>query len=248
MPKASRQFCRFKHYKEEMKLGLNAKKVAKGNTGGGQRQEPIEAGTYPCRVVQVLDLGMQAQRPYQGQEKPPAHEIMVTYEFLDEFCLDKDGNEDEDKPRWLSETFPLRNLEQDLAKSTKRYKALDPDDVHDGDFTALVGSPCMVTVVNNPGKGANADKVYTNIAGVSTMRPKEAKKAAELVNDPKVFVLDEPDLEVFGSLPEWLQDKVKGNLEYEGSELEKALEGGSQKPKKEEEPVVEEEEDDDGEW
>lgn len=233
-------------------MALNAKKVPFGGGNKGPQQEPIDAGTYPCRVVQVLDLGLQPQRPYQGEEKPPAHEIMITYEFLDEFCLDDDGNELDDKPRWLSETMPLRNLESDLAKSTKRYIALDPNDDLDGDFLQLVGIPCMVTVTAKNGKGKNADKVYNNISSISTMRPKEAAKAPELVNPSKVFQLEEPDLEVLGSLPQWLQDKIKDNLEFDGSELDKVLSGGG-KPKAEkkaekvEEPE-DESEDDNGEW
>lgn len=214
-------------------MGLNASKVQGG--GGGVTQEALEEGTYPCRVVQVLDLGLQPQRPYQGQEKPPAHEIMVTYEFLDEFCVDEDGNELKDKPRWLSETFPLHNLKADKAKSTKRYMAIDPDCKFGGDFSQLVGSPCMVTVVQNPGKGVNAGKVYTNIQSVATMRGKDAAKAAELVNPPKTFDLEEPDLEILGSLPDWLQDKIKGNLEFEGSVLQKALGSAPESQQEEEE-------------
>jgi hypothetical protein len=205
-------------------MALNARKVPMGGGKKGPQQEPIEPGTYPCRVVQIIDLGVQPQRDYQGEAKAPVHEIMLTYEFLDEFCLDEDGNPDEEKPRWLSETFPLRNLESDLAKSTKRYYALDPNEDFGGDFTQLVNIPCMVTVVQNAGKGKNAGKVYTNVQGVSSMRSKEAARAPELVNEPKVFVLDEPDLTIFKSLPEWLQDKIKGNLNFEGSTLQEALE------------------------
>ncbi|MOA43842.1 hypothetical protein D3C78_1660410 [compost metagenome] len=75
------------------------------------------------------------------------------------------------------------------------------------------------------------------------MRPKDAAKAPELVNPVKVFVLDEPDMEVFLSLPQWLQDKIKGNLEFNGSPLQKALQGhkGSDKPKGKPAPQVEEE-------
>lgn len=210
-------------------MSLNARN--KKSQAKGPQQEPLDPGTYPCRVVQVLDLGVQTQKPYDNKPKAPVQEIMVTYEFLDEFCLDEDGEPQEDKPRWLSETFPFHSLDADLAKSTKRYKALDPQEVHEGDFTQLVGTPCMVTVVHNPGKGKNADKVFQNITGVSAMRPKEAAKAAELVNEPKVFVLDEPDMTIFKSLPEWLQDKIKDNLEFEGSALQEALEEPQEKPK-----------------
>lgn len=206
-------------------MALNVKK-AKGGGGGNRVEQPeIENGTYPCRVVQIIDLGIQPQRPYQGKQKPPAHMLNITYEFLDEFCVDENGEEQEDKPRWLSEDFPLHNLEADRAKSTQRYLALDPKVEHDGDFLALAGLPCLVTTVQNPGKGQNAGKVYTNIGGLSTMRPKDAAKAPELVNPPKLFDLDNPDMEVFGSLPEFLQEKIKGNLEFNGSPLDIALNG-----------------------
>lgn len=204
-------------------MSLNARKIP--TKAKGPQQEPIDAGSYPARVVQILDLGLQPQPDYQGEPKPPAHEIMMTYEFLDEFCLSEDGEVQEDKPRWLSETFPLRSLDSDLAKSTKRYKALDAEEKYEGDFTQLIEEPCTVVVVQNAGKGKNTGKVYNNIQSVSAMRPRDAAKAPELVNPPKVFVLDEPDLEVFGSLPQWLQDKIKGNLDFDGSALQEALQG-----------------------
>lgn len=226
-------------------MGLNARKLphSGGNKGSGVRQDAIEAGTYPIRVAQIIDLGLQPQRPYQGQEKPPAHEMLLTYELLDEFCLDEDGNEDTDKPRWLSETLPLRSLQAEKAKSTQRYYALDPNEEFDGDFSELVGAAANAAIVQNAGKGQHAGKVFNNIQALSSMRPKDAAKAPELKNPPKVFLLDEPDVEVFNSLPDWLQDKIKSNLEYAGSVLEKALEGA---PAAVTEDVGEE--GDDGEW
>jgi hypothetical protein len=227
-------------------MALNGKKVVSNNNNRVQ-QEPLDPGSYPARVVQIIDLGIQPQRPFKGEEKPPCHEIMFTYECLDEFCVDEDGNELEDKPRWLSETFPFRSLMAEMAKSTKRYKALDPDDDHDGDFTALIETPCLITVVNNEYK----EKVYNNIGNVSAMRAKDAQKAPELKNEAKVFVLDEPDMEIFLSLPTWLQDKIKANLEFEGSALQEALQAhqkgdkakGKADPKGKAKPVVEEQDD-----
>lgn len=210
-------------------MALNARNVK--TVAKGPQQEAMDAGTYPARLVQVIDLGVQEQRPYKGETKPPAHEVMWTYEFLDEFCKDEDGEDQEDKPRWLSESFPLHSLEADLAKSTKRYYALDPDEVHEGDHTRLVGSACMVTINQYESKGV----LRNGVSSVAAMRPKEAAKAPELVNPPKVFVIDEPDLEVFKSLPDWLQDKIKKGLEFEGSALDEALKGD--KPAKAAKPV-----------
>ena len=42
---------------------------------------PLESGTYPARLLNVIDCGLQAQRPYQGQLKKPQPEILVTYEL-----------------------------------------------------------------------------------------------------------------------------------------------------------------------
>lgn len=217
-------------------MPLNLKKAPKGSGGGGNTPH-LEEGTYPARLVQIVDLGLQNQRPWQGQEKPPAYEMSITYELLDEFMLDEDGNELEDKPRWISEIIPVKNLSADKAKSTKRYLALDPTQEFEGDFTALIGKPCMVTIVNNQGKGANTGKVFNNVASIAPMRAKDADKAAELVNDPKVFVLDEPDMDIYESLPDFMKEKLTTNLEYNGSKLQAALgEEPTEEQPEEEEP------------
>ena len=202
-------------------MPLNVSKIKSNNSG--VEQPILEVGVYPVRTVQILDMGLQEQRPYKGKDKPPAYEVMMTYELLDVFMVDEDGNELEDKPRWIHESFPLHNLSADLAKSTKRYRVLDPDMVYDGDFTQLINIPVNLTVVHGFGKGKNTGKTYENVGDISPMRAKEAAKAPELKNKTKVFSLDEPDLEVFNSLPEWIQNKIKSNLEFKGSQLEELL-------------------------
>lgn len=211
-------------------MALDTKKIP--HQGGRTEQPELEAGVYPARVVQILDFGLQPQRAYQGKEKAPAYEISVTYELVDEFMVDEDGNELEDKPRWQSEVFPIYSLEADMAKSTKRYNALDPKGVYEGDFSKLLDTPCNITLVINK-KG---DKVYTNIANVGAMRPRDAEKCPELKNPPRFFDLDNPDLEVFKSLPKWIQEKISSNLEFKGSKLDLLLEGAPADEEKEEKP------------
>ena len=206
-------------------MGLNAKNV-QGNNNRPQ-QENLEPDVYRARLVQVLDLGLQAQRPYQGQEKKPANEIMLTYELVDEFMKDEDGNDIEDKPRWISETLPFYGLFADKAKSTKRYNAFDPSEEFEGDFAKCIGIPVNVTVVNN----AVGDKVYDNVGNVAAMSAKRSNGMPELVNPTKVFDLDNPDMKVFELLPEWLRDKIKGNLNFQGSPLAALLVKGVDKPK-----------------
>lgn len=211
-------------------MALNAK------TAGVQKdrieQPLIEPGVYPSRLVQIIDLGVQAQRPYKGQDKPPVQEIMLTYELVDCFMVDEKGNEVEDKPRWISETLPFYGLVADKAKSTQRYNAFDPKGAFDGDFAQAAGLPINTTLINN----ISGEKVYTNVANVAAMRPRDAAACPELKNPIKVFNLDEPDMEVFNVLPKWIQEKIQTNLNYKGSPLEAALKGKAPPAPKEDKP------------
>ena len=230
---------------------MSSLKAPKSNGGGNGGQRPeLEAGTYPARLVQVIDLGLQPQRPYQGQPKAPKHCIMTTYELNDEFMLDENGEVDEDRPLWVSEDLPMNPLTSDLAKSTKRYTALDPDHIHEGDWSEVVGEAVNVTIVLNK----SGDRVYQNVASTAPMRAKDKARLAELKNEPKIFALSDPDLKVFLSLPEWIQEKIKGNLEFAGSPLEKLLKRGGEDSGEEEGPSKpkkapkQEEDSDDEDW
>lgn len=225
---------------------LNGNKVP--HTGGGLKMTApeLEAGAYPSRLVQVIGLGLQPQDPFKGEPKDPAYRLHTTYELVDEFMLDEEGEELKDKPRWISEDFPLFSLQSDLAKSTKRYLALDPLQDHGGDWSELVGSAAMVTLSAKDGEGKHKGRVFNNVTAVSTMRAKQAEALPALINPTKVFDPDSPDMKVFWSLPEWLRDLITSNLEYEGSALEKLVEAGppsseggntQEKPKAAEKPA-----------
>lgn len=225
-------------------MSLNLKNQK--STGGGNRvpQDNIEVGSYPARVVRILDLGLQAGQEFEGRMKPNAHKVDFTYELLDCFMKDKDGNFDESKPRWISEDFPLHRPDADLAKSTKRAKAIDPSNSCDYDLTKMLGMPCMVTVGHKVSKG----KTYDKVLDVAPMRASQAASAPALKNEPILFLLDNPDMEVFNKLPPFMQDRIKGNLEFKGSKLEAALGGKSEETKEvpaQEEPVDNE---DDSAW
>ena len=216
-------------------------------------QENLEPGTYPARIVRVLDLGLHPQQQFPGdpKQKPPAYMINVTYELVDVFMQDEDGEDIEDKPRWISEEFPLHSLSSDLARSTKRYKAIDPDGKYEGDWAQLLGSPCMVTTAQSVSK--KNGQTYDNVSNVTQARARDAAKMPELKNPALFLDLGNPDLEIFGKLPKWQQDKIKSNLEFAGSPLERLLAGETKAPPKKAgkpalEPVEVEDEAEDAPW
>lgn len=207
-------------------------------------QPNLTVGSYPARVVRIIDLGLQTQRPFKGQEKKPANMAYIGYELVDAFMVDKEGNEILDKPRWVNEQISVYPLEVENAKSTKRYLAIDPDNNFDGDFGQIIDQPCMVNIVHNSSK----NKVYDNVGSISAMRERDKEKTAQLQNPPLVLSLEEDNVEGFLSLPDWIQDIIRDGLKWEESVLYKALQNSSSSGKAEatnaKEPVPAEENDD----
>ena len=195
---------------------LNAREIPQ--TSSYKRYPPIEPGAYPARVVMVVNLGIQKQRPFKGEERPPQLELLVTYELLDEFLTDDDGNEDLEKPRWVTERFPFYSLESERATSTKRYYALDPGEDKGGNWELMINTPCMVNIVNTTNEKTKV--VYDKISNISAMRPREALKAPDLVNQPVTFDAYSPVLEDLQRLPRWIRRLLTEAIDYEGSELE----------------------------
>lgn len=203
-------------------MSLNAKTVP-NKKPAGPRPETLSAGTYPVRLVQIVDFGLQKQKPWKGEDKLPELEIYLIYEFLDEFMKNEDGSDNLERPRWLGEKIRFKSLDADLALSTKRYDALDPERKHKGDWTKLLGAPGMLTITVSAPNDQGETRNY--VATLASMRDKDAVKAPALVNEPKYFDLDNPDLTIFNSLPQWQQDTIKANLNFGGSKLDKLLGG-----------------------
>jgi len=199
-------------------LALNASKLP-----SKRKEIPVlPIATYPTYLVQVIDMGLHPNI-YKGEDKGPARKIRLTYEFADEFLKDDDGQDMPDKPRWLSEEINLFPLKSERAISTIRYKTLDPNLVHGGDFVACLGTPVLLSVGHRKGGGKWEGRVFEEVLGISGVRPKDAAKMTGPVNKPVFFDLDDPDLEVFKTLPSFVQDTIKKNLEYTGSKLEALL-------------------------
>jgi hypothetical protein len=212
-------------------MTLNANNLPRNKSKGNRvQQPPLEAGVaHAARLVQVIDLGLQAQRPYKGNAKEPRHSLYVTYEFSHIFLVDEKGEENQELPRRISEEFALFPLISDRAVSTRRYLAFDPKEEKKGDWAKLLGSPCSLLVVNNPDQN-DKTRVFSNVGNVTPAPRMPGYVQPELVNDPVVFDLDAPDIEVFKSLPEFLQNKIKANLNYQGSKLQGLLGEVESKP------------------
>ena len=180
-------------------MSFNMKKLAKP-TSSFPKAERIAEGTYPARLVQIISLGVQ-ETEWQGQTKT-APKVMLTFELPTE-TINING---EDQPRWISKEFNLSLHEK--SSLTPVVKALDPKGECQ-DLTDLLGKPCMVQV----GSTASNNAKITNIVA-----PMKGMPVAPIYNEAKMvaFDFDSPDLELFATFPQFMQDKIKEAVNYNG--------------------------------
>lgn len=214
-------------------MALNANNLPHKAKANRAPQQEIEIGNYMSRLVQVIDTGIQYKDVWnpatnsfiKDTEHAPVQHMMTTYELLTEFMKDEQGNDDEAHPRWLSEEWPLYPLDQDLATTTKRYNGLDPKQEKAGDWSLLANQPCQLNVVHKKSGKAKIGAVAPAIKGIPY---------PELKNDTKVYLMEDGDNEVFRSLPEWIQERIRGALNFWGKDG--AVKAEPQAPK-EPEPI-----------
>lgn len=198
-------------------MALSFEDAPKGSTF--DRKIPPE-GTTCARIVQIVDLGVQDRPAFQGQEKSPCHQLHITFELVDE--LDDFGGEQ--RPHWLSRTV---NFSNDERSALFQYKqAIDKDAKSVAD---LMDKPCMVTITHKEHKS----KVYANITNV-TSTPRSLK-VKELSNPPRLFDMDDGDVDAFAALPEWLQNTIRSAHNFEQTALGKALSKNKEAVEEEEE-------------
>ncbi len=171
----------------------------------------IDEGTFPARIVQIIDLGVQEDE-YLGERKV-GHKVFINFEFPTELVTVGD----EDKPRWLGKEYTVSLHEK--ATLTKLIAAADPEGKATSkgrNMKGLLGLPLMVSI----GSTEKGNPKISNVA-----RLMKGLTVGELVNKSIFFDMDDGDVEQFNKLPQWMQDKIKGGLDFNDTGLAKALVG-----------------------
>lgn len=187
-------------------MGLQAKSF-----GSKKKDVPAE-GTMMARLVGLTDLGHQPGFEYNGEQVKSSYKITFTYELPG--SLTEDG-----RPHWVSEDVNVSDYVGDgvISKMMKRVFALDPNgDLSNGgkELTKLIGQPCMISIKHNKNGYPQIKDVVSAPAGIPV---------PELANDPQIFNMDAPDMEMFNRFPEFVQNKIKSALDFEDSPLYTAL-------------------------
>lgn len=177
----------------------------KARRSGGPADQPV-VGTHMARLVGMVDLGHQQGFEWQGKEIPSAYKLRLTYELPN--SLTQDG-----RPHWVHEE--VTNSDNDKSTLSVRVRTMQGSF---NDLTQMLGKPCMVTLVENKNGYLKIDG-QGGVGGVPAGIP-----VPELANPTFFFDTEKPDMDIFDNFPEFIQKKLtEENLDYEGSELEKAV-------------------------
>lgn len=181
--------------------------IAKKSGGDFKRVNP---GTYAARCYSMIEIGTISEE-YMG-EKKRQHKVMLTWELPTELeIFDADKGEE---PYVVSKTYTLSmhekaTLRRDL--ESWRGKGFTEKEAEAFDITALLGKPCMLSIIHRPGK-VDPSKTYVEIASISNM-PK-GLVCPDQINPTRVLSFDSWNQEIFDGLSDYLKEKIASSEEY----------------------------------
>ena len=168
------------------------------DSGGGEfQQAPI--GNHVARAIRLIDLGTQ-HGEYQGQPNV-RNQVLVTWELCEEKM--QDG-----KPFIVSHFYTNSLNEKATLRAhleAWRGRAFTQEELRKFDLASILGAPAMVNVIHN-------DKGKARVSTVAKM-PK-GMQAAEPVNKPSAFWIDEWDQAVFDAMPKGIKAIIEQSDEF----------------------------------
>ena len=173
----------------------------------------LDGGTYMSVCVGVIDLGEQYRQFDKQKQGKYAEACMFIFEIPSE-RVQVDG---EDKPRWLSSKRYTVSLHERSALyqmlTSWRGKALSDSELDpqgEGfDLMEMAGRGAMLSVsVVEKDDGSRHNKIEA-VTGFPKGIP-----VPKIESEILVFDADDPDMEVFGKLPEWIQDIIRKSTQF----------------------------------
>ena len=186
--------------------------IASDNGGGNFKRVP--AGAYIGRCYSLIDLGTQLSSGQYGEKMQ--HKLRIGWELFGEdedgapLTVDVDGVE---MPMTISKSYTVSlhekaGLRKDLA--AWRGKDFTDEEAKGFDVSKLIGAYCMVNVTTSETNG----KTYSNVAGLTPLPGALKNAKPSPVHEHVVFDLDAPDMAVFNSFHEKLQDAIRRAPEW----------------------------------
>ena len=180
---------------------------------GGGSFTPVAPGMHLARCYRIVDMGTQKSE-YQGQVKH-LQKVMIQFEVHGE---DDNGNAlvtNKGEPMSISKNFTLSLAEKaTLRKDLQAWRGRDftADELRGFELKNVLGAWAMITAAKSVG---NNGKEYTNVISINPV-PVAIKKAGlpEGFNKLAMFVIENPDMELFETFGNGLKEKIQGSPEW----------------------------------
>lgn len=161
--------------------------------------ETVPEDVYTARCYRMIDLGTQANE-FQGKTKYQP-KVMISWELIGKDDVRMSEGENVGRPFSVHKRYTLTlddrgALRADLEKW--RGKSFTPTELEGFDLKNIVGQYCTVQVIHSE------DGKYANFNSIMTYKGEKP----EPVNPNVIFDLDDPDMEVFNSLGEKIQETI----------------------------------------
>lgn len=188
----------------------------------------VPAGPQVARFCQYAEVGIQKRRPYNGKPKKPANTAVLAWEFPTHM---HDFGDAGTLPLMISRKV---NLFSDPKSNCFKYFMAMRQGVgaeEATNFTQMLGTPIIAKVVhsddgkyaNLPADGISSTQKIDPMAAADA--PKEYYDVPELKGTYASFEWDNPTLEAFDALPEWIQKMITSAENYSGSMIAGLLQG-----------------------
>jgi hypothetical protein len=170
------------------------------------------AGNHLARCYRVIDLGTQ-KTAWQGVEKA-AKKVQIVWELHGEDSEGNPLNTDDGRPLSVQRRFtPSLGAKAKLREIlvSWRGRPFTPEELEGFKLQNILGAWCMLTLTHE----ARNEKTYVNISSVTSV-PSTIKKIGmpEPYNDNVWFDIDEPDMAVFNSFPDYLKEVIQNSPEW----------------------------------
>lgn len=177
-------------------------------TGGGNTVDygKPALGPHWARLVGFCYIGVHDRPGYNGASADtPCGKIILTFELLDDSFTDEDGVT---RPRWISKKENAFNTDQ--ANIVKIYRTLDPTDQFQGDYAQLVANQTLCVLQLGPTNAGNVKITNIGPAPAGTQMP-------TVQNPTFIFDFDNPTLESWAALKNWMRKDISQAHGFEGS-------------------------------
>lgn len=190
--------------------------IAKDSGDGGNFKR-VPSGVHIGRCYSLIDLGTQLSSGQYGEKMQ--HKIRIGWELFGEddqgqpLTVNIDGKE---MPLTISKNYTVSlhekaNLRKELA--AWRGRDFTDEEAKAFDVSKLVGAYCMVNVTTSESNG----KTYSNVAGLTPLPAALKNSKPAPVHENVMFDLDDPDMKVFATFHEKLQETIRRSPEWQAA-------------------------------